>query len=58
MVEGPSEDYSGRDEEENRTEVSSTEGSELTLPEMGSEFLLSEDEQWFFCKSVKFSLAC
>lgn len=45
MVEGPSEDYSGRDEEENRTEVSSTEGSELTLPEMGSEFLLSEDEQ-------------
>lgn len=45
MVEGPSEDYSGRDEEENRMEVSSTEGSELTLLEMGSEFLLSEDEQ-------------
>lgn len=35
MIEGPSEDYSGRDEEENGMEVSSTEGSELTLPEMG-----------------------
>lgn len=45
MIEGPSEDYSGRDEEENGMEVSSTEGGELTLPGMGSEFLLSEDEQ-------------
>lgn len=45
MREGPSEDSSGRDQEENVMEVSSTEGSELTLPEMGSEFLLSEDEQ-------------
>ena len=44
MREGPSEDYSGRDREENGMEVSSTEGSELKFMEMGSEFLLSEDE--------------
>ena len=44
MREGPSEDYSGRDREEDGMDISSTEGSEHTLLEMGSEFLLSEDE--------------